>query len=41
MKSDLLSRRLLLKRVIALGMLAAAQRFIPAYAMTNTAVSPG
>ena len=41
MKSDLLSRRLLLKHVIALGMLAAVERLIPAYAMTNTAVSPG
>ena len=41
MKHELLSRRLLLKHVIALGMLAAVERLIPAYAMTNTAVSPG
>ncbi len=41
MKSDLLSRRLLLKHVLALSLMAAAQRLIPVYAMTNTAVSPG
>ena len=41
MKSDLLSRRLLLKRLIALGMLAALERFIPACSVTNTIVNPG
>lgn len=41
MKHEFLSRRLLLKRVIALGMLAAVERLVPAYAVTNTIVNPG
>jgi len=41
MKYDLLSRRLLLKRVIALGMLAAVEPFVPAYALTNTTANSG
>lgn len=41
MKSEHLSRRLLLKGVIALSMLAAVERLIPACAVTNTPVSPG
>lgn len=41
MKSDLLSRRLLLKRTALLGLLAAVERLVPAYASTNTLVNPG
>ncbi len=41
MKHELLSRRLLLKRVVALSMLAAVERIIPACAVTNTVVNPG
>jgi CopA family copper-resistance protein len=41
MKAEHISRRLLLKRVAALGMLAAVERFVPAYAVTNTIVNPG
>ena len=41
MKHDLLSRRLLLKRVAALSMLAALERLVPACAVTNTIVNPG
>jgi CopA family copper-resistance protein len=41
MKHELVSRRLLLKRVIALGMVAAMGRLVPAYAATNTTVNPG
>lgn len=41
MNLDLISRRLLLKRVIALSMLAAVERFIPACAVTNPTVNPG
>jgi CopA family copper-resistance protein len=41
MNLDLISRRLLLKRVAALGMLAAVERLVPAYAVTNTIVNPG
>jgi CopA family copper-resistance protein len=38
---DLISRRLLLKRAGALGLLAAMERLVPAYAVTNTIVNPG
>jgi len=41
MNPDLISRRLLLERVVALGMLAAVERLVPAYAVTNTTVNPG
>ena len=41
MKSALLSRRLLLKRLIALGMLATLERFVPACAVMKTPVSLG
>ncbi|MGH7217382.1 MAG: copper resistance system multicopper oxidase [Nitrospiraceae bacterium] len=41
MKFDLLSRCLLLKRVIALSVLAAVEGFIPACAATNTTVNSG
>jgi FtsP/CotA-like multicopper oxidase with cupredoxin domain len=41
MNPDLILRRLLLKRVAALGMLAVAERLVPAYAVTNTIVNPG
>ena len=41
MNLDLISRRLLLKRVAALGMLATVERLVPAYAVTNTIVNPG
>ena len=41
MKSDLLSRRLLLKHVVGLGMLAAVELLVPAaYALTNTTIDP-
>jgi CopA family copper-resistance protein len=36
MNADCISRRLLLKRAVALGMLAAVERLVPAYALTNT-----
>ncbi len=41
MNLDFISRRLLLKRAAALGMLAAVERLVPAYAVTNTIVNPG
>jgi len=41
MNPHFISRRLLLKRVTALGMLAAVERIIPACAATNTIVNPG
>jgi CopA family copper-resistance protein len=41
MNAEHFSRRLLLKRVAALGMLAAVERLVPAYAVTNTIVNPG
>ena len=41
MKYDLLSRRLLLKRVLALSMLAAVERFVPACVVQNTVANPG
>src|SRR5688572_22881919 len=41
MNFDLVSRRLLLKRIVALGMLAAVERFVPACAVANTIVNPG
>ena len=37
----MISRRLLLKRAAALGLLAAVERIIPACAATNTIVNPG
>jgi len=37
MNSELISRRLLLKRMAALGLLAAVERVVPAYALTNAA----
>ena len=36
MNADSISRRLLLKRAAALGLLAAVERLAPAYALTNT-----
>jgi len=41
MKYDFLSRRLLLKRVIALSMLVAVEGLIPACAVTHTIADPG
>ena len=41
MNYDLLSRRLLLKRVIALSMLSAVEGLLPACAITNSLVNPG
>ena len=41
MKYEPLSRRLLLKRVVALSMLAAVERIVPACAVSNTTVNPG
>ena len=41
MNSDLISRRLLLKRAAALGLLAAVERLTPAYALANTTINPG
>jgi CopA family copper-resistance protein len=41
MNPHLISRRLLLKRATALGLLAAVERLVPAYAVTNTIVNPG
>jgi CopA family copper-resistance protein len=41
MKSDLLSRRLLLKRVVALSILVAVEQLVPACAVPNTIVNPG
>jgi hypothetical protein len=37
MNPDNVSRRLLLKRAAALGLLAAVERLVPAYALTSTA----
>jgi CopA family copper-resistance protein len=37
MNADCISRRLLLKRAAALGLLAAAERLVPAYALTSAA----
>ncbi|HSL05363.1 MAG TPA: copper resistance system multicopper oxidase, partial [Nitrospiraceae bacterium] len=36
MNADCISRRLLLKRAAALGLLAVVERLVPAYALTNT-----
>jgi CopA family copper-resistance protein len=41
MNPDHISRRLLLKRAVALGMLAAVERLAPAYALTNTTANSG
>ena len=41
MNTEPISRRVLLKRMAALGLLAATQRLVPAYALTNTLVSTG
>jgi FtsP/CotA-like multicopper oxidase with cupredoxin domain len=41
MNTEHISRRVLLKRVAALGMLTAVERLVPAYAVTNTIVNPG
>ena len=41
MNAEHISRRLLLKRTAALGLLAAVERLVPAYAVTNTIVTPG
>jgi CopA family copper-resistance protein len=41
MKYEPLSRRLFLKRIVALSMLAAVERLLPACAVTNTTVNPG
>ncbi|MEK6640217.1 MAG: copper resistance system multicopper oxidase [Nitrospirota bacterium] len=41
MNADCISRRLLLKRAAALGLLAAVERLAPAYALTNTIANTG
>ena len=41
MNPELISRRLLLKRTAVLGLLAAVEEVVPAYAVTNTLVNPG
>jgi CopA family copper-resistance protein len=41
MNANRISRRLLLKRAVALGMLAAVERLVPAYALTNTTANSG
>jgi len=41
MNADSISRRLLLKRAAALGLLAAVERLAPAYALTNTTANTG
>ncbi len=41
MNAEHISRRVLLERVAALGMLAAVERLVPACAVTNTTVNPG
>ncbi|MEK6762520.1 MAG: copper resistance system multicopper oxidase [Nitrospirota bacterium] len=41
MNADCISRRLLLKRAAALGLLAAVERLAPAYALTNTTANTG
>ena len=41
MNAEHISRRLLLKRTAALGLLAAVERLVPAYAVTNTMVNAG
>ena len=41
MNAEHISRRVLLKRVAALSMLATVEQLIPAYAVTNTLVNPG
>ena len=41
MNADFISRRLLLKRAAALGLLAAVERLVPAYALTNTPANSG
>ncbi|MEI8013234.1 MAG: copper resistance system multicopper oxidase [Nitrospira sp.] len=41
MNTDFISRRLLLKRAAALGLLAAVERLVPAYALTNTTGNSG
>ena len=41
MNLDLISRRLLLKRTAVLGLLAAIERLVPAYAVTSAIVNPG
>ena len=40
MNAEHISRRVLLKRVAVLGLLAAVERLVPAYAVTNTIVNP-
>ena len=40
MNLDLISRRLLLKRTAVLGLLAAVERLVPAYAVTSAIVNP-
>ena len=41
MNPDRISRRLLLKRATALGLLVAVERLVPAYALPNTTADPG
>jgi len=41
MNDDCISRRLLLKRAAALGLLAAVERLVPAHALTNTTANSG
>jgi CopA family copper-resistance protein len=41
MNAEQISRRVLLKRTVALGLLAAVERLVPAYALTNTTANPG
>jgi CopA family copper-resistance protein len=41
MSADFISRRLLLKRATALGLLVVVERLVPAYALPNTTADPG
>ena len=41
MNADFISRRLLLKRAAALGLLAVVERLVPAYALTNATANSG
>jgi len=41
MNAENISRRLLLKRATALGLLVAVERLVPAYALPNTTADPG
>ena len=41
MNAGQISRRVLLKRTVALGLLAAVEWFVPAYAKRNTTANPG